>query len=47
MQMPYKLVNMMIVIQFVSQHGCSIRIADMALCVSSDLCRKNLRVGGN
>lgn len=45
MQMPYNLVNMMIVIQFVLLHG-SIRMADMALCVSSDLCRKNLRVGG-
>ena len=44
MQMPYNLVNMMIVIQFVLLHG-SIRMADMVLCVSSDLCRKNLRVG--
>ena len=46
MQMPYNLVNMMIVIQFVLQHGCSIRMADMALCVSFDSCRRNLRVGG-
>jgi hypothetical protein len=43
----YTVVNMMILIQFVLQHGCSIRMAGMGRFVNFDLCRKNSRLGGN
>jgi hypothetical protein len=44
---PYTVVNMTILIQFVLQHGCSIRMAGMGSRLNFDLCRKNSPLGGS